>query len=90
MSAVAYATPSAGTHPTHTLPMKLHAIRDAGFTEVELSFTNLEAYAAQEFNGQYIRLDKEGRGDLDKLREIAKKVKVICDELGLVILAMHP
>lgn len=89
-TAVAYSTDSAGMHPSHTLPVKLRAIYDAGFTHVEVGFPDLEAYAHQEFNGGYKKLDDEGKGDLDKLCEVAKKVRGLCHELGIEVLVVHP
>lgn len=89
-TATAYSTDSMGMHPTHTLPVKLRAIHDAGFTQVELSFPDLEAYTEQESNGQYMKLDKEGKGDLDKLCEAARKVRRMCHELGIEVLVVHP
>ncbi|GJE85429.1 xylose isomerase-like protein [Phanerochaete sordida] len=77
-------------HPSHTLPIKLRAIYDAGFTHVEVGFPDLEAYAAQEWNGDYQKLDEKGGGDVDKLCQVAKKVKTLCQELGMEILVVHP
>ncbi|KAI0353900.1 xylose isomerase-like protein [Trametes cingulata] len=88
-TALAYSTDSAGMHPSHTLAIKLRAIADAGFTQAELAFHDLEAYAEQEFPG-YQKLDEHGSGDLDKLLQAADKVKKLCEELGLSILAVHP
>ncbi|KAH9848733.1 xylose isomerase-like protein [Lenzites betulinus] len=88
-TAVAYSTDSAGMHPSHTLPIKLRAIADAGFTQAELAFPDLEAFAGQEFPG-YQKLDERGCGDLDKLVQVAGKVRQLCEELGLLILAVHP
>ena len=77
-------------HPSHTLPIKLRAIADAGFTQAELAFPDLEAYAAQEFAGYQKLDDNNGRGDLDKLVRAAEKVGELCGELGISILAVHP
>ena len=89
-TAVAYSTDSAGMRPLHTLPIKLRAIYDAGFTQAELGFPDLEAYAAQEIAG-YQKLDGDnGQGDLDKLVLAAKKVGELCRELGISMLAVHP
>ncbi|KAI0628617.1 xylose isomerase-like protein [Trametes polyzona] len=88
-TALAYSTDSAGMHPSHTLPIKLRAIAEAGFTQAELGFPDLEAYAEQEFPG-YRKLDDRGHGDLDKLVQAAEKIKRLCDDLGLSVLAVHP
>ncbi|EKM57748.1 uncharacterized protein PHACADRAFT_170959 [Phanerochaete carnosa HHB-10118-sp] len=74
----------------HTLPIKLRAIYDAGFTQVEVGLPDLETYAHQEFNGDYNKLDEGGKGDLDKLCEAAKKVRGLCHELGIEVLVVHP
>ncbi|KAL1948755.1 hypothetical protein VTO73DRAFT_10561 [Trametes versicolor] len=88
-TSLAYSTDSAGMHPSHTLPIKLRAIAAAGFSQAELGFPDLEAYAEQEFSG-YRKLDDHGNGDLDKLLQAAGKVSELCKELGLSILAVHP
>ena len=89
-TAVAYSTDSAGMHPLHTLPVKLRAIHDAGFTQVEVGFPDLEAFAGQECNEGYQKLNDAGRGDVDKLCKVAKQVRGLCDELGMEILVVHP
>ncbi|EMD32278.1 hypothetical protein CERSUDRAFT_118976 [Gelatoporia subvermispora B] len=88
-SVIAYSTDSAGMHPSHTLPLKLHAIAEAGISQVELGFPDLEAYAEQEFS-DYKKLDDRGQGDIDKLVEAAGKIKALCEKLELNILVMHP
>ena len=88
-TSLAYSTDSAGMNPSHTLPNKLRAIANAGFSQTELGFPDLEAYAAQEFSG-YKQLDRSGKGDIDKLVEAAEKIKKLCDELRITVLAVHP
>ncbi|KAI8974874.1 xylose isomerase-like protein [Trametes punicea] len=88
-TALAYSTDSAGMHPSHTLPIKLRAIAEAGFNQAELAFPDLEAYAEQEFPG-YRKLDDNGNGDLDKLLQIATKVRKLCEDLRLSVLTVHP
>ncbi|OCH93966.1 hypothetical protein OBBRIDRAFT_823729, partial [Obba rivulosa] len=88
-SVIAYSTDSAGMHPSHTLPLKLQAIAEAGISQVELGFPDLEAYAAQEFPG-YKKLDDRGQGDIDKLLETAGKIRALCGKLELSVLLMHP
>lgn len=87
---IAYSTDSAGMHPSHTLPIKLRAIYDAGFTQVEIGFPDLETFAEQEFEGNYKKLDDAGKGDVEKLCQVAAKVRSLCDELGMHILVVHP
>lgn len=88
-----YATPSAGMHKNHTLPMKLKAIANAHFPFAEVSFPELEAYAKEVFEkrGQRFEgIDELGKGNIDKLVETGKMVKALCDELNIQILAVHP
>ncbi|KZT70017.1 xylose isomerase-like protein [Daedalea quercina L-15889] len=88
-TALAYSTDSAGMNPTHTLPMKLRAIAEAGFPQVEIGFPDLEENASQAFPG-YKKLDESGKGDLYNLLKAAKEVREMCHELGLKILVVHP
>ncbi|KAI0918501.1 hypothetical protein AcW1_009622 [Taiwanofungus camphoratus] len=88
-SAIAYSTDSAGMHPSHTLPIKLRAIAEVGFLQVELGFPDLEVYAAQAFP-DYQKLDNSGRGELEKLLRAAGEIKALCDELGLTVFVVHP
>lgn len=76
-------------NPAHTLPMKLRAIAQAGFPQVEIGFPDLEAYASQAFPG-YKKLDNSGKGDLYNLLKTAKEVRELCRELGLKVLVVHP
>ncbi|KAH7924994.1 xylose isomerase-like protein [Leucogyrophana mollusca] len=84
-----YATPSAGMHPSHTLPRKLRGIRNAGFTLTEIALPDLEGFAEQEHPG-YRKISLSGEGDVDILCMVARKASGICNELGLKVLAMHP
>ena len=43
-----FATPSLGMHPSHTLPIKLKAAAEAGFTLVEVGFDDLLAWTEAE------------------------------------------
>lgn len=61
----------------------------AGFSQAELAFPDLEAYAEQEYP-TYRKLDEHGRGDFDKLLQVADTVRKLCDELRISILAVHP
>lgn len=85
-----YATASAGMHPTHTLPLKLQAIADAGFKYAEVAFPDLEALASFTFNGEYKQLDEKGEGDVSKLVDTAIEVNKICGSLGLKVLTVMP
>ncbi|KAH9836277.1 xylose isomerase-like protein [Rhodofomes roseus] len=79
----------AGMNSAHTLPMKLRAIAEAGFPQVEIGFPDLEAYASQAFPG-YKELDNSGKGDLYNLLKTAKEIRELCRELGLKVLVVHP
>lgn len=89
---VAYSTDSAGMHPIlHTLPIKIHAIARAGFTHIELSFSDLEGFAEKLYEDDgYMKLGPSGEGDLVKLCGAAKRVRELCGEAGLKVLALHP
>ena len=89
-SAVAYSSDSAGMHPSHSLPVKLQAIAYAGFRHVEIGMPDIEAFAEQELEGDYQKLNNEGKGDLDKLCDAATKVQSLCQKLGLQVLVVHP
>lgn len=89
----AYATASAGMHPSHTLPRKLDAIAAAGFAHAEIAFPDLEAHAASllpESKGGYKKLDQAGRGDVEKLEQAARDVAAQCARLDMRVLALMP
>ncbi|KAL5522922.1 hypothetical protein ACEPAF_1189 [Sanghuangporus sanghuang] len=85
----AYATASAGMHPSHTLPAKLKAVAEAGFKWTEIAFPDLEKYASSKFEG-YRKIDISGVGDVDKLLESAKDIYLLCRQLGLCVLTVMP
>jgi len=87
--AAAYATASAGMHPSHTLPLKLQAIADAGFKWTEVAMPDLEQYAESRFKG-FQKLDASGSGDLDMLVEAAEEIHKRCLQLGLHVLTLMP
>jgi sugar phosphate isomerase/epimerase len=86
---IAYATASAGMHPSHSLPKKLEAIAAAGFSAAEIAFPDLEEFAASNHEG-YSELDDAGKGDLDVLLAVAGKIRKQLDELGLQALTVMP
>ena len=86
---IAYATASAGMHPSHTLPLKLRCIADAGFKWTEIAMPDLEKYAESMFE-EYAKLDLDGNGDVEKLLEAAKDIHRLCAQLGLGVLTMMP
>jgi len=86
-----YATPSAGMHECHTLPLKLQAIADAGFTSVEMGFPDLQQYAQQKLGDLYKPLsDEDGSGDLTSLKQIARDIRLLLDNLNLEVLCLQP
>lgn len=86
----AYATASAGMHPSHSLVKKLEAIAGAGFKLVEIAFPDLETHAETLFQGAYQNLDPSGKGDVEKLEEAARDVAGRCGRLGLKVLTVMP
>lgn len=81
-----YATPSAGMHPPHTLPMKLRAIAKAGFPLAEISFPELQDCAqqrAEKIGSLFKGLDENAQGDVEKIVDAAKEIKSLCDQLGV-------
>jgi hypothetical protein len=85
----AYATASAGMHPSHTLPNKLRALARAGCTAAEIAFPDLEAYASS-LHDRYKQLDDAGRGDLDALLGAARQIRKLMQELGVRALTVMP
>lgn len=81
---LAYASCSIGTHPSDTLPRKLEAISNAGFTAIELSFPDLVAYAKSTVNEL---IDEENYPELSKA---AKDIARICKSLNLEIMMLQP
>lgn len=79
-----YATCSIGHEDSHTLPLKLKAIADAGFDAIELSMPDIQAYGKQ-LNGQ-----EPGEKDYDTLVEVGKQIKTQVAEHGLKIIMLQP
>lgn len=67
-----------------SLPAKLAAIAKAGFTGIELAFPDLLDYGAQVL-GYAIAGDK-----VDELVTVAKKVRGLCRDHGLVVMMLQP
>jgi hypothetical protein len=89
----AYATASAGMHDSHTLPLKLKAISQAGFMYTEIAFPDLEAYTTSLYSNKddgYKKIDDVGKGDVDKLLRAANDVGSMCEQLGLKVLTLMP
>ncbi|KAH6646018.1 3-dehydroshikimate dehydratase [Truncatella angustata] len=79
-----YATCSIGYKESHTLPIKLKAIADAGFDAVELSMPDIQAY------GKFLYGQEIDEKDYDTLVKVGKEIKKQVDEHGLKILMLQP
>ncbi|THX59365.1 putative 4-hydroxyphenylpyruvate dioxygenase [Aureobasidium pullulans] len=81
---VCYASVSIGCREEHTLPKKLEAISQAGFTAIELGFPDLLAFAST-----YMKKEV-GAYDYDDLVISAKVVKAMCEAKKLKVLILQP
>jgi sugar phosphate isomerase/epimerase len=79
-----YASCSIGTEESHTLPLKLKAIADAGFDAIELSMPDILAY------GKLLNGKEPDPKDYDTLVEIGKQIKAQTTEHKLKILMLQP
>ncbi|KAI1087932.1 xylose isomerase-like protein [Rostrohypoxylon terebratum] len=79
-----YATCSIGHKDSHTLPLKLKAISEAGFDAVELSMPDILSYGEM-LNGQ-----KPNPKNYDTLVEVGKQIRVHAEEHDLKILMLQP
>ncbi|KAH9994742.1 3-dehydroshikimate dehydratase [Xylariaceae sp. FL0662B] len=79
-----YATCSIGHNESHTLPLKLKAIAEAGFDAIELSMPDILSYGKM-LNGQ-----EPDPKDYDALVEIGKAIKAQTQAHGLKILMLQP
>ncbi|KAK8061703.1 hypothetical protein PG994_008069 [Apiospora phragmitis] len=79
-----YATCSIGYQDSHTLPLKLKAIADAGFDAVELSMPDILAY------GKMLNGTEPDPKDYDALVEIGKAIKGQMVEHGLKVMMLQP
>ncbi|KZT38243.1 xylose isomerase-like protein [Sistotremastrum suecicum HHB10207 ss-3] len=84
-----YASPSAGMHPSHTLPKKLRAIADAGFKLAEVALPDLEALATS-MDATYKKIDENGDGDIETLIKAAEGIAKLARDLDLEIFVLHP
>jgi sugar phosphate isomerase/epimerase len=81
---LAYATPSLGMHPNHTLERKLDAASKAGFHGVEIGFDDLTSYAKRH-TPTY-----KGEEDIPTLVNSASQIRELCNSLHLQILCLQP
>ncbi|KAI0838144.1 xylose isomerase-like protein [Hypoxylon sp. FL0890] len=79
-----YATCSIGHKESHTLPLKLKAIADAGFDAIELSMPDILAY------GKMLNGKEPDLKDYDTLVEIGKAFKTQVEEHNLKVLMLQP
>ncbi|KAI1772770.1 xylose isomerase-like protein [Hypoxylon cercidicola] len=79
-----YATCSIGHRESHTLPLKLKAIADAGFDAIELSMPDIFAY------GKMLNGKEPDPKDYDAVVEIGKSIKAQAEEHNLKILMLQP
>jgi len=81
---LAYATPSLGMHPTHTVEMKLQAASKAGFRGIEMGFDDLASHAKRHNPGF------KGEDDLPTLLKSAGEIRELCQKLNLEIICLQP
>ncbi|GAA6010796.1 hypothetical protein JCM11491_002950 [Sporobolomyces phaffii] len=67
-----------------SLPARLHALSSAGFTQIELSFPDLQSFASKLF-GRNV-----GEDDYDALCEAGERVRRICEDEGLEVFILQP
>ncbi|KAI1334680.1 3-dehydroshikimate dehydratase [Xylariaceae sp. FL0016] len=79
-----YATCSVGHRDTHTLPLKLKAIADAGFDAIELSMPDILSY------GKMLNNQEPDPQDYDALVELGRAIKTQAAEHGLQIAMLQP
>ncbi|OTB17176.1 hypothetical protein K445DRAFT_316673 [Daldinia sp. EC12] len=79
-----YATCSIGHKESHTLPLKLKAIADAGFDAIELSMPDILAY------GKMLHGREPDPKDYNTLVEIGKAIKKQAQDHKLKILMLQP
>jgi sugar phosphate isomerase/epimerase len=81
---LAYATPSLGMHPNHTLERKLRAASKAGFRGVEIGFDDLCSHSKQNTT------TFKGPDDIPTLLKSAAQVRQLCQSLNLQVLCLQP
>ncbi|KAL7621003.1 hypothetical protein AAE478_008315 [Parahypoxylon ruwenzoriense] len=79
-----FATCSIGHKESHTLPLKLKALADAGFDAVELSMPDILAY------GKQLDGNEPDPRNYDALVEIGRAIRAQAAEHGLKILMLQP
>ena len=79
-----FASCSIGYDVSHTLPLKLDAIRQAGFQAIELSFPDILAFGKLH-TGKNVKGD-----DYDTLCDVAKEIAALCADRKLKIMMLQP
>ncbi|GAB7353293.1 hypothetical protein MBLNU459_g3794t1 [Dothideomycetes sp. NU459] len=79
-----YATVSIGCKDEHTLPKKLQAISEAGFTAIELGMPDLLTFASTHLRHEV------GPYDYDDLCTAAAVVKAMCDAQNSKVMMLQP
>ncbi|KAH0528791.1 hypothetical protein TsFJ059_003606 [Trichoderma semiorbis] len=79
-----FASCSIPPHFKASLPEKLEAIRNAGFDGIEMSMPDILEY------GSHIEGEKIREDDYDTLSDVAGKIRILTDQLGLEILMLQP
>lgn len=81
---LAYASCSIGCSSSDTLPRRLQAISEAGFTAIELSFPDILDFGEQ-ITGQTIAPD-----NYPEILPVASDIRKLCEEYGLSIMMLQP
>ncbi|KAJ5164358.1 uncharacterized protein N7500_006188 [Penicillium coprophilum] len=81
---LSYASCSIGCGPTDTLPLRLQAISEAGFSAIELSFPDILDYGAQ-ITGSEIAPDNYAA-----IMPVAMEIRKLCEEHKLKIMMLQP
>ncbi|KAE8374720.1 xylose isomerase-like protein [Aspergillus bertholletiae] len=81
---LSFATCSIGTSKSDTLPQKVEAIHQAGFTGIELAFPDILAHAV-DFLGHEVAED-----DYPKLVTVAQDIRKQCDVKNLKVTMLQP
>ncbi|KAL1875620.1 hypothetical protein Plec18167_005556 [Paecilomyces lecythidis] len=81
---MSYASCSIGCKSSHTLPQKLEAISDAGFTGIELSFPDILDYGSRMY-GHQIACD-----NFAELTTVAGEIRKLCKANNLQVMMLQP
>ncbi|KAK1235651.1 hypothetical protein PQX77_001116 [Marasmius sp. AFHP31] len=79
-----YVTYNVGNNESHTLPLKLEAIANAGFDAVELSMTDVLDYA------KFLNGERPSPRDYDTLVDVGKRIRELAARQGMKIIMLQP